>query len=548
MPEHADLGTFPATLEGRGSVGHQPEIGPDIGRESVGTSVGKTHVAGRFGSTVRGDRFGPPIQGAIGQCVKKALAQHEVEGSGWASSSTAVPPRRFERWVPDDSGEFVLADDGRSPPEDPLAVFRERTRTVLERRDDHEVVEYRDGWGNIERAVEWLAGVTPPVPTWLQPKREVSRPTVPRAALGKIANSVSKSKKNETWLLSCRARPWQRPRTAKCRLRRVGNQSVQVTSDGTAVSLCGVETCASVWACPVCAQAIYTERAEEVTTAAKRWRERGPTYVVAMVTTTIRHQRCDDLKWLRRGVSNAWRAMWSGRRAKLLKAELGIVHSVRALEVMHGNNGWHPHLHTLVFLKFRTPPASEEVWTEEQLSTLRNRWIDAVEKTLGVGALPNWERGLDVRISHKDDYIAKLGLEIASIVGKQGRLRGHRTPWQLLRAATNGDVPAQHLWRHYAESMAGARQLTWSRGAKKAFGIAEKSDQEIAEAREEEANKPKVGFTICGWLWDSLVKVPGWLPAFIQAVKEDPARAATMLPPTDSSIDKRTWYQFDRGG
>lgn len=558
MADHADLREFPVTPEGRESVANAGKnaqanacVLPRERRRKVafaaelGSETEKSSLLGAFAQAICG-----VVHEALNETRPERLPRRISEWSE-PSADTAC-----ERWIPYDSGAFVRADnsdsdfvrrDGRQAV-DPLAETRKESRTVVHRGADHEVAEYCDGWGNRRKEVEYFVGVVPPKPIWQEPKEQPPRPVVPRAALGKIANNVSKSRKNETWLLACRARPWQRPRTQKCRVHRIGHQSVQVRSDGVAVSLCGVETCASVWGCPVCAQAIYTERAEELKTATKAWRARGPTYVVLMVTTTVRHQRCDDLKWLRKGVANSWRAMWQGRRAKLLKAELGIVHSVRALEATEGSNGWHPHLHTLFFVKLRTPPASDEVWDEEQISSLRNRWIDAVEKVLGVGALPNWENGLNVRVSHKDDYIAKLGLEIASIAGKQGRLRGHRTPWQLLRAATNGEVPAQWKWTHYTEAMCGARQLTWSLGAKKAFGIAEKTDQEIAEAKEEQQNKPCVAFNISGWLWDSLIKVPGWLPAFIQAVREEPSRAASMLPPTSTDHDKRSWYQFDRGG
>lgn len=501
---------------------------------------------GSFADRERQAQLPAGLQEAIASCVeegvKKALPDRSAD---WVR---APKPRNHETWVPNDLGEFVRLEQPE-PQVDPLAEFRRKVRTVLSETDTQRVVEYRDGWGNYERAVEWLASVTPPKGEWEKPMPKPPRPTIPRSALGKIASSVSTHKKNATWLLACRARPWQRDRTRKCRIHRIGHQSVQVRSDGKAVSVCGVETCASVWGCPICAQAIYAERATEVTTATKAWRALGPTHVVVMVTTTIRHQRCDDLKGLRKGLANAWRAMWGGRRAKLLKAELGIVHHVRALEVNDGSNGWHPHLHTLCFLKLRTPEGSDEsVWSDELVAELRNRWIDSVDRVLGASALPNWEHGLDVRISRKDDYIAKLGLEIASIVGKQGRLRGHRTPWQLLSAATDGNTYAQDRWRHYATAMLGARQLTWSKGAKRAFGIREKTDEEIAKQREEEESRGIVGFNIAGWLWDSLIRVPAWLPAFIHAVKEDPRAAAAMLPPAEPDMERRSWYQFDRGG
>ncbi len=57
----------------------------------------------------------------------------------------------------------------------------------------------------------------------------------------------------------------------------------------------------------------------------------------------------------------------------------------------------------------------------------------------------------------------------------------HATPFQLLEWAGNGDDWAACRFRDYAKALAGKRAVTWSPGLKKALGVNDRTDEEIAE-------------------------------------------------------------------
>ena len=46
----------------------------------------------------------------------------------------------------------------------------------------------------------------------------------------------------------------------------------------------------------------------------------------------------------------AWRGLVDNRAGKLIRADLGLVGTIRNVEVTCGCNGWHPHFHCLVFI------------------------------------------------------------------------------------------------------------------------------------------------------------------------------------------------------
>lgn len=218
-----------------------------------------------------------------------------------------------------------------------------------------------------------------------------------------------------------------------------------------------------------------------------------------LLTATVRHALGNDLKALRKALSEAWRSLWAGKAGMRRRRQWGLAHTVRGLEVTHGANGWHPHLHVLAFVKH---DVAESVQLE-----LREAWIRAVERKLGKQHAPSFEHGLDVRETSCAEYLAKLGLEVASIESKSGR-SGSRTPWQIAKDAAAGDQQSAKLWRAFCRDMLGARQLCWSKGAKDALGVRERSDQELAE------EALGVGHVMAEWSgqeWDACVRAfPRW--------------------------------------
>ncbi len=246
----------------------------------------------------------------------------------------------------------------------------------------------------------------------------------------------------------------------------------------------GLWSCGSVWACAVCATRISERRRKELSAAVMAWESRGGR--VVLVTYTIRHKRGDDLGASVKGLLAARAASRSGRWAVQFKDRFGVVGSVRALEVTHGQNGWHPHLHELLFVAGGAD--------QEQIGAqLRERWASMVGKA---GLRDVNSHGVDVQIADLSvtEYVAKFGRErswteaheLTKAVTKQAR-SGGRTPSELLAAATwDEDAAARRLWVEYARTFKGKRQLCWSRGLRDELGLdAEKSDEELVAERQE---------------------------------------------------------------
>jgi hypothetical protein len=232
-----------------------------------------------------------------------------------------------------------------------------------------------------------------------------------------------------------------------------------------------------VWDCAVCAAKITERRAWELNTAANRWLMRGGTLLLA--TYTVQHTRRDSLKTTLETVRTAYRAMKARWDYKKAREAADVQHDVTALEVTHGRNGWHPHLHALIFC--HAPSAEEQ---REFGQGVGNAWQTAV-KLAGGDMLP--AVGFDLRGGdYAADYAAKWGVvrEISNAANKKAR-KGGRTPQQLLAAyALAGDLNAARLWQEYSAAFHGRRQLTWSPGAKADLGINEVSDDAIAAALE----------------------------------------------------------------
>ncbi|MBF0169330.1 MAG: protein rep [Alphaproteobacteria bacterium] len=238
----------------------------------------------------------------------------------------------------------------------------------------------------------------------------------------------------------------------------------------------GVETCGSVWHCPVCASKIAEKRRVEVGQAIDRhFVDDG---MAIMVTFTIPHhayQRPEDLK---KAVSEANRKLTMGAPWMRAKQAVGYIGHIRALEVTHGQNGWHPHLHVLYFVKGGR--------SQEQLENFRlflfERWARIIDG-LGFGTCSIGAFGFEI-VERPDEagmYVTKWGVESELTKGwiKDAK-DGGRSPWQLLKAANDGDQKAARLFQDYANAFKGTRQLTWSRGLKKRYKIDEREDDVLA--------------------------------------------------------------------
>lgn len=255
-------------------------------------------------------------------------------------------------------------------------------------------------------------------------------------------------------------------------------------SEGGA-SLSGVQTCGSVWTCPVCASRIAAQRGKEIGHAIDYMVEGG--YIPLMLTNTAWHSKEMPLAWLKNKFKQAHRYFVQSRRWRELKAAFGIQHSIKAVEVLYGfENGWHPHQHAIVFAHADAIKSASHEQLESWVSDVQNLWMKSLAR---YGLTGIKEIALDVKMSGdvKKDYLAKLGLqpedtanldyEISGGLNKEGK---GRTIWSILYSARTGVERCEELYIEYAKAMSGDNWITWSHGLKELCGIAEIADEEAA--------------------------------------------------------------------
>jgi len=250
---------------------------------------------------------------------------------------------------------------------------------------------------------------------------------------------------------------------------------VEIRVNGEDADIGGVVTCGSVWVCAVCAHKIAGVRRRQVRKLLLAHKNVGG--AVYMATLTMPHHVYQNPKLLRQGISAAFRNVLLGRERVREWERAGVVGFVRALEVTHGPNGWHPHLHVLWFFENNNPFAAAAFgkW-------LWRRWSRSIEG-LGFGKCSRkaWRFDPVRTLEQAGEYVVKGGeaWEITHAHLKDGR-DGHRSPFQILSDVCLHDPGSDGaLFRQYAAAFKGAHQLTWSCGLRERYDFDDISDQEV---------------------------------------------------------------------
>ncbi len=287
----------------------------------------------------------------------------------------------------------------------------------------------------------------------------------------------------------------------------------------------GLQTCGSVWSCPVCSQKIAMRRKAELEAAIEAHEATGG--IVAMVTLTMSHHKGEGLTETVEALKASYRQLKSGRSFKDFRENVGLVGSIAAFEVTFGGNGWHPHLHTLVFLPNKDMLPTVNEW-------FTGRWADCLEAN---GRVCN-EHGVSVDyMSDKkrlDRYLFKdsnWGLSSEMVASHAKDSGKSRTPMQLLRDAQAGDEEAGRLFQEYSEAMKGRQKLVWSRGLRKKLlgDVPEVTDEELAEEVREEGAVKVVSLTPEQWSRVVELGLRGKLLDVIVASKGDKAAVRAWL-------------------
>jgi hypothetical protein len=289
---------------------------------------------------------------------------------------------------------------------------------------------------------------------------------------------------------------------------RDGSRTTGVTMAGSAagvVHTAGVARCASPWACPMCAPTIGERRAAEIDAAAAGWLGLGGS--LYFVTATLRHSFGDDIDGLLDMLQGAW-----SRTFRFQSRPDWYGGMIRAVEVTTGTNGWHPHIHALIFVE-------DTGWTpaqvEHELDCMRWDWQASVElyggSTVVEGCGPGWDVR-PVRATSTDcdvlaSYLTKVeggwgaGLELARLDLKSGK---GATPAQLLARAVDGDPVSAALFSAFEIATQGRRRIVASPGLMGRCGVVMVEDDDAALG--EMVDAPLAVVELTNRTWNRLAK------------------------------------------
>lgn len=285
-------------------------------------------------------------------------------------------------------------------------------------------------------------------------------------------------------------------RVAMCHRGTSGDLSIRRSPNRERASFEGVQTCGSVWHCPICAPKIAAERRAEMQRGIYAWvnpegAHRGSVYLVTYTYSHTAEGAGKGALGAQLGELGKVVSKFKASRAyKALMDACGVPGAIRALETTYGElNGWHCHLHELVF-------ARKGALVGAHARKLRALWVRYLVKH-GLAGLRDGMVGAERRAQLREllrhactvqggdyaaEYVGKFGREpveghwgasheLTAGHLKRAQRSAHATPWQLLRDAAAGDVRSGELWREYAHAFQGRRQLFWSRGLKELLGV-----------------------------------------------------------------------------
>lgn len=402
------------------------------------------------------------------------------------------------------------------------------------------------------------------------------------------SDSASAEKRRDRW--GARAMLWQASslKAVRCCGRMLHNDAVGDPDDGQSVAIRrrevdgqaiasyqGLMTCGSVWSCPRCSAVIAHTRAEEIGRAVRECHQQGGK--VYLMTLTMRHTSRDRLAELWDGLTVGWRSAfgtrkWTGQRSRIVEragktvavrgrlgdAELfDVAGMTRVVEATYGapasgGNGWHLHIHALVFtasaMEFALRPDLpllfadvDREWFARNVFAARvhDRWSKGLYKA---GFRSPGSVAVDVRDISVDgaeyvgrylskatyDSASKMGIEVAGgQVAKVARTERNRTPfeilahlassvdargfgvrtprhWSVVEAgqgdwavidSDSGEVVAVTppgewaVWHEWEQASKGRRQIVWSRRKPDPSSAREALWNSLLEARGVTANE-----------------------------------------------------------
>jgi len=316
---------------------------------------------------------------------------------------------------------------------------------------------------------------------------------------------------------------------SKCQARSLpdgngGHREIEVKKVDGSAYLNGVLSCGSVWMCPLCSPKILVRRAADIDVIMEVAKKRRAT--VLFVTLTCRHHAFDSPEFTVKLVSGAFGKLLRGRdwaghtgkeRERRIEAgkpvsggkrgDLAYIGMTRVMEVNHGPNGYHPHIHAgLVF---------ERELTDAEILGFRLWLFDKWNQYLAsVGAKAvTWENGVDVKrwetADHLGNYVTKIGhgwslsSELTAGDEKEARHSGHYNTAQLVRRYVEEGESEEvaDVLRGMYRATKGKRMMYTSPALRKWANLGEeKSDEELANEDVQGVGLVSLAPELYGWL------------------------------------------------
>jgi hypothetical protein len=244
----------------------------------------------------------------------------------------------------------------------------------------------------------------------------------------------------------------------------------------------GLAVCGSVWVCPVCAAKISERRKNEIQQAFEMHKSEGGK--IALLTLTFSHKKTDRLIDTLDKFGQATQKLFRGKAFDKIRAEMDLIGRIRVYEVTYGFNGFHPHTHIALFY-------NQDVNLDKIKIKMYERWSKVCEKE---GLTTSWKYGLDLQDgAEAEKYLSKHGnwsleQELSKSHIKKAKNES-MTPFDFLREylKTENEMYLK-LFQEYVECFKGKRQIQWSTGLKKRFIVSEKTDEQLAKEKTEEAD------------------------------------------------------------
>jgi hypothetical protein len=230
--------------------------------------------------------------------------------------------------------------------------------------------------------------------------------------------------------------------------------------------LSNLVTCRSICSCPVCAHRMMLDKAQDIKKALIYAKNNG--LVPLMLTLTASHHKNGKLAEFKDKFKSAWQYFSSGRQWKEFKKHFGIYYYISAREVTRkrqDDNGWHYHMHILLFLDPKNVLLNEQV--DDIHGKFTERWMKALTRN-ELNGIPEIACDLRAGAHVGEHYLTKLGITENAKGQLDYELTGSAnkgaTIWDILDSAAWGDVEAEYQYLEYVEVMQGENWITFSHG------------------------------------------------------------------------------------